>query len=164
MLDYVTDDAVKVFTASENLSAAIKNFVKREAVGDELGKKIAKNLSQALASEDSERIDGFIKKHKQDNGAYLFAIAGYAHFEFISIVSEQIVDNYADEFNKSYEIKEGEFNYLNENEFKKIASSALKDIDEAIDNAELPANPFMKNVVYNAIFDSAVLDKVFANS
>ena len=160
MLDYNVEDVVSVFDASPNVNAAIKGFIKREVTKGDPGGKLAKSLAQVLASKDNDRITGFINKHKDENAGYLFAIGGYAHLEFITIISEQIVDNYAEDFNETYESDGTECKVTNKAEFKKIAGAALKEIDEAIDNAELPENPFMKNVVYNAIFEDAVFTKV----
>ncbi|MEZ4755089.1 MAG: hypothetical protein R3A13_12470 [Bdellovibrionota bacterium] len=161
MLDYNTNDAVVVFEVSSDLKSAIKNFIKREAGKGDPGGKLAKNLYEVFNSGDKSRIDNFLNKHKTENATYLYAIGGYAHLEFITIISENIVDNYAEAFNETYESDGKVCKVTDDKEFKKIAVAALKEIDEAIDNAELPDNPFMKNVVYNAIFEIAVLKKVF---
>ena len=160
MLDYATSDVLEVFEASPNMNAALKNFVKREVTKGDPGGPIAKSLKQVLASKDTSRIEGFLNKHKEENGGYLLAIGGYAHLEFITIISEHIVDNYAESFNETFESDGTECKVTDDKEFKKIATQALDEIAEAIDNAELPKNPFMQSVVYNAIFEDAVFEKV----
>ena len=160
MSKLTTADAIEVFSRASNLNSSIKNFLKKEVrKGDEL-ERFTKNFKSAVGSGDEARAQGFLDKYLESHAKWLLALAGYAHIDFVGAVSEKVVTQFAEDFNKTYNLDDGTLKVTDKKNFERIAKESLGIINAELKTYELENSEFMRRAVMNAIFDDRVLEQV----
>lgn len=158
MLECSAEDIAQSLKKAPNINAAIKNFLKREVKKGDPAEKFAKSLRSAISSPG----DGVALKFVEDSlpkfQNHLYSVACYAYYEFVSELAGSVVEKYADDFNATFEINEGQLKYKDEGKFKTISDKALEILRKGLNDAGFGGSPFMKNVTMISIFERPVID------
>ncbi len=160
MLDYTIADAVNCLKKANNLNAAVKHFLKREVRSGDPSEKFAKELREIIERDNSEATKRFFDKHIPRFERQLFAIGGYAHWDFIGALIERIGTKHADQFNATYAVNGESIEISDQAKFDSIAKLAISDVDHELANKGFPDSKFLKNVILSTLFEPAVLRAV----
>ncbi|MCB0340218.1 MAG: hypothetical protein KDD53_11470 [Bdellovibrionales bacterium] len=158
MLEFKAQDAFECLSKAKNFNAAVKGFLKREVQGNADVGRFAKQVRDFVVKGREEPFVEFVKKQRQNAEWYLYALGSYAFFDFISEVSEAVFDEYAQEFNATYDIDNGAVSFKDKSKFESIARQALELIDTQLKGSEYPKSDFMRNVLLTSVFDRALMD------
>lgn len=160
MKDPTTDEVLEVFKKSRSVEQAAKSFLRREVQKGSPEEQFVRNFKSALTSGSEARARSFIDKYLANNQNYFLALAGYAHLEFITGLSNKVFDKYADEFNATYETLEKEVRVKDKKKFAEIVKSTTEMLDAELKAYALPDSWFMKKTALNAIFEPRVMQQV----
>ena len=163
MLPYTNKEIVDCFLSAKNPNSAVKTFLKKEVKkGDQAG-KFAKTFRSVLTSADTQkesRVGGFVEKYLPDYEMHFISIASYAHPEIVENVANEIIDQFAEEFNETYEMDGDDLKVKDKTNFDRIGKQSLGIIDSKLTEHGFGSNAFLKNVVMVSIFDYKVLEVV----
>lgn len=154
---YKIEEIAEALIAAKNINAAAKSFLKREVAKGSPGEKFVKSARRVLSQNDS--VDGvkeFLEKNLEKNEPYIMGLVAKAYSTEIDPIVAQVFDKYADDFNETYSVTNGDFSYEDEGKFKEIVAACDRLIMDALKEAELPTSTFMKLVLYQVIFDDNV--------
>jgi len=160
MFDYTIADVVRTLRMAKNLNSAVKHFLKHEIKPGDSAGKFAKELRDVVLSNNDLAIESFFKRYLPQYERHLLAIGGYAHWDFIGKLVEEIGESYADAFNQTYAVSESEFTMKNEKEFSCIAKQAVERVVAELKAREFGDSMFMKNIVLSSLFEPKVLERV----
>lgn len=163
MLPYSTEDAVSVLSKSQNLNAALKNYLKREVPNGDPAARFVKDFRAAIDSSNTARLQSYIEKARPQYDLPLIGICGYAHMETVGQIVTVIANKFADEFNSTYDSSGGTLKFKNQKRFDEIMKEALRMLDSELEKRDFRNSTFMKNAVLATIFEKAVLDYALAN-
>lgn len=161
MFTYTYPEIAASLTRAKNLNAAIKKFIKHEgrAGGDTV--KFAKEVKATFVDRRAAGGEKLFERYLPKYENHLLLLAAYAHADFVQKTVNQIIDQYADAFNSTYERSEQGVNVTNQAEFSRIVKASFEIINAELKAYEFADCPFMKNVVMISIFDMNVIPEVF---
>lgn len=160
MIDYTIADAVNCLKEAKNLNSAVKHFLKKELRPGDPAEKFAKELRDVIERGDNTQIKKFFERHMPKFERQLFAIGGYAHWDFIGAAIERIGAKFADQFNTTYSSSESGVSINDKNRFNSIAKEALQAVDQELSTNGFEKSSFMKNIMLSSLFEPAVLEHV----
>jgi hypothetical protein len=166
VLPYSTEEVIQAFESAENLNAALKSFLKREASAGAHIEPFAKAFRHAVKNGRAGAIGAFVEANHARHAALFLGVARYAFARPIEAVAGSIIDTFAEEFNATYTdgpSNQGEPAPLiitNPDRFAGITSEVLLQIDSGLTGAGVTPNNFFRNVVLTAIFEPRVLTEV----
>jgi hypothetical protein len=158
------NDVFGVLAASENINAAIKGLLKRQQTPDPVGVRFMKDLKAAFSSPRSEAAKTLIAQGLPRAAPYLIALGAHAYADVVERVSAPIIEEFADDFNATYQANSGSnaVTVSDEKEFSRIMREAIGRIENALSQIQSPSgtNPsaFMRAVMISAIFEPGVID------
>ena len=153
------EEVLEVFRTARNTNAAIKKILKQEVKRGSPEERFFKDFRNAVMSpRAAEATEFFIRRHYPAGERYFMVIAGYVHDEAMVDISSRIIDQYAEEFNETYEQRDSDIEVRNSERFESLARAALEMI--GLGEHNLPQNAFMKNVLINRLFTPEVIKKL----
>ena len=167
MLPFTNEDAVAVLMKAPNLNSALKNFLKREIkAGDPAGRFI-KDLKSLSSSIQIKPFEDYVAQSRPAFDNHLLVIGKYAQVDQVNNIVGLIVEQYAEDFNSSYqteELAEGaqKIAVTDKPKFEKIVKAAVDIISKEQATAGYPDSNFFKNLVLLSVFDRPVLDHILA--
>ena len=164
LLPFTTQDAVTVLKKSENLNAALKNFLKTEIRNGDPAGRFVKDFRDLIDATDSSRLEGFLDRSRTKFETHIIGVGGYAHAELVREIVANIADKYAEEFNSTYTISGDKVDVKNQKRFDEIAKEAFAIIEKELASRGFDGSVFLKNVVLVSIFDRGVLTKILERS
>lgn len=162
MLQTTIEDVESSLQAAPNLNAAVKNLLKREAQGQGSEQLVAfaKECRDVVQSRRDGALRSFIEKNYPRREAFFLGLARYAHSPTFTAVIENIFNEYAAEFNSTYETGTDSISVTNPERFAAIVKGVSVMIDDGLRAAGLPINNFLKNSLLVSIFEPQVLQAV----
>ncbi len=164
MLKTTVEEIVQGFSGAKNLNAALKNFLKREAQADPSIERFAKDFRAAASAvrpaAAALAIQAFIKKNHPAKELYFAAVARYAYPELFEATIGSIHQEYAEEFNRTYQTTEQGINVVDRAKFQSIIKQVRARVEAALTGAGLPCNNFLTNSFFLGIFEANVLKEV----
>ncbi len=155
------EEIVEVFRNAKNVNAAIKKILKQEVKRGSPEERFFKDFRNAVISaRASEAIDFFVRRHYPAGERYFMVVAGYVHDDAMVDISAKIIDQYAEEFNSTYEQLESDIEIKDSAKFESIARQALQMVEDGLREHQLPVTPFLKNVLVNRLFTQEVIEKL----
>jgi hypothetical protein len=158
MLEYSNQDIVELLDACPNLNAAVKGFLKNDTGGDQQAAKFAKAFRKATNS--ARGIGDFVEKYHQDYAPHFLAIARHGHTEVINAIAEQVITQYADQFNETYEKNGDSITVKDQEAFVSITRDVCTLLTDVIAEAELPDNLFFRTIIIDWLYDPEVVPEV----
>ena len=164
MLKTTVEEIVQAFSGAKNLNAALKNFLKREAQADPSVERFAKDFRAALSAvrpaAAALSMQAFIKKNHPTKELYFAAVARYAYPELFEATIGSVHEEYAEEFNRTYQATDQGVNVTDRPKFQAIIKQVRKKVEAALVGAGLPCNNFLTNSFFLGIFEPNVLKEV----
>lgn len=160
MLKSNVQEVQESFAAAKNLNAALKNLLKKESSGTPQIVSFAKEFRAAAGSGKSGPRDLFIERNYPEKELYFMGAIRYAFPELIEATVGAIIENYADDFNATYERKDDKVAVTNAAGFKKIVKEVHEIVKRDLKAAEVPSNSFMQNALLATVFEVDVLAEV----
>jgi hypothetical protein len=157
MLTYSSDDVVQALGVSKNLNAALKSFLRREVKKGDPAEKFVKELRATLIDKDGRDPEKLLARYMPDLENHLIVIAAYAHHDFVNAISQEIVGEYGEAFNKTYTSNGETITITNRPEFERIIREVAKRLKERSETLGLTGNPFFLNVMLNTIFERPLM-------
>lgn len=158
MLECTADDIYEALDKAPNVNAAIKNFLKREGKKGDPSERFAKGLRQVFSTNNEVLRKKFINDTMPQHLNYFYSVACYAYFEFVSKLAENIVNQYADDFNNTFEIVENKLNFKDRAKFDAISAQALDMMDAELKELNFSGSQFMRNVALISVFEQPVIE------
>ena len=162
MLPFTTQDAVTVLKKSENLNAALKNFLKREIKNGDPAGRFVKDLRELGESSNTTRLESYIDRSRAKFELQLIAIGAHAHSQIVENIAGKVTEKYAEAFNETYTLGEDKIEVTDKKNFDQIVKQAFELIDADLKASGSADSPYMKNSVLLAIFDKRVLDYILS--
>jgi hypothetical protein len=162
MLKYTSEQVIEAFKAARNVNAAAKKYIKNEGDSDPKGMRVIKKLREAFESKNPLVAENFIKMHLKDYEMQILTVIKYAYAEYVTALSQQIVERYSDDFNKTFEMKDDEVVVNDTTTFNRIVSEVFAIIENTLKEVSVPNSPVMKNIIIYTIFDPAVAEYITA--
>ena len=159
MSDYTIAEVTEVFKKAANMNAAVKKVLKQD-IQDEAALKFIKSFRTVLGADRDGALEGFLEKYLDKYDKVLLALAVVAHKDLVTEIVNVVIEKYADEFNTTYEKKEGGVTYKDRTKFEKVVKEVRGVIEAHLQAAELPASHFLKAAVITQIFDEELLPEV----
>jgi len=150
-------DIITALQGARNLNAAVKQCLKREVQKGTPAEKFLKQLKTFLVSERWDAAETFIEKKLETFEPYLQLLTQQAYAGAIDIISDKIIEIYAEKFNATYERKESGVEVQDSTLFQKIVREVDSSLDDELKHQDLPPSPYMKQVLYSAVFEEDVL-------
>lgn len=160
MLEFTSEDAVNVLMKSGNLNAALKHFLKREIQNGDPAGRFVKDLRTFVDKPNTTQFKAYVDRMRGKFELQLIAIGGYAHSNLVSSIASQVVEKYADDFNKTYETEGETVKIKDQKGFDAIVKDVFGIIDGELKGAGLGESQFLRNSILVNIFDRPVLQKI----
>ena len=157
MFSFTTEDVVGSLKRAGNINSALKNFLKREVRRGDPAERFVKDLREAMLGKDEARAFQYIDKKRPGFDSHLIAIGSYAHSEMVMTLANQIVEQYADRFNATYEIQSDDIAVKNKKEFDAIMQEVSGIVSKNLKDKGFGESVFMQSVVFSTVFDRPVL-------
>ena len=161
MLAYNKEEIFDSFRAAPNVNAALKKFLKNEVKRGDPIERFTKDLRTAVSGGRDDALKSFIDRSLPDYEPHLMVISRYLYNNAIEEIISGIYERHADQFNETYSLDSGSFEYKDQSGFEKIIADVAKEVDAGIGEHELPATPYMRNVIHGALFDEQVMPEVY---
>lgn len=156
-----TTEIIEVLSVAKNLNAALKNLIKREGASNPavavFAKEFRMKLGAAKLTGSEDFIDRCIEKGREK---LFFGVARYAFAEVIDMAVERIIDQYADDFNATYERTDEGISVKNPGRFKEIVTDVSTQSASALAEATIPVNGYSRGVMLATVFEPDVLEEV----
>ena len=162
MLGYQSSEVVEAIHSAPNVNSALKNFLRNEIQKGDPAAKFVKKLRTLASAKSSEALQSFIDQSLPKFEKHLFVIARYAHGNAVAEISSAIVENFAEDFNATFEKKGDGVEVLNKEKFSEIVSQVVKNIESRLEQGSLPQGGFMKSLMLDWIFEPEVLPEVLS--
>lgn len=160
MTEINSDQATDVFLAASNLNAALKSFLKREVQKGDPREKFVKSFRKIISSNNKEQIKSFLEQQIARDPSTVLGLAGYAHSDTVTGISQQIIDQYAEKFNECYETSESSATITDQANFDKILKKSAEHYKQSIKETSLPDNHFMSLVFVHSLFEDQLIEQV----
>ncbi|NBW40408.1 hypothetical protein EBR25_05295 [bacterium] len=162
MFSYSVEDAVECFQNAKNINAAIKKIIKSDAAKDPSTLRFVKAFKSAIKYQKQEALTAFLESAFGEYDQHLFLVLRNSYSSLFEPVIDEIISEYADRFNETYEIdySTNTISITVENEFKDLGQKAIEQLVAKISNADLPVNGFMKEATLYALFEPLVLEEL----
>ncbi len=161
MLEYDVNQVIEGLALARNPNSALKNFLKQEIKKGDPVAKFIKALKNVLAKKNQEQLAEFVNTYHDKYQPAFFVVTRYIHNQPLGEIVEGIIEQYAEEFNQSYESSDDQITIKDQQTFERIVKSALEEINSGLGQRDLPQSPFMKNLVIDWLFDEAVAREVY---
>lgn len=149
-----------VLSTADNMNAALKTFLKREARSDNSVEPFVKSLRSVVARNRDGELLAYIEKLYPAYEAYFSPLFSYAFPKVRDAIATAVVEQYGDTFNATYERREKGIQVTKSAEFSSIAREVLVKVEQGLDQAGVPRNNFSVSAMLAAIFEPDVLVKV----
>jgi hypothetical protein len=162
MLQTTIEDVESSLQAAQNLNAAVKNLLKRESQGQGSAQLVAfaKECRDVVQTRREGALRSFIEGNYPRREAFFLGLARYAHGPAFTSIIENIFNEYAAEFNSTYETGADSISVTNPERFTAIVKGVSVTIEDGLRSAGLPINNFLKNSLLVSIFEPHVLQAV----
>lgn len=161
MTTITASEIIEVLSVAKNLNAALKNLMKREGGANPAVAVFAKEFRSKVGGGRLVGAEGFIDKCIQKGReGFFFGVARYAFSDVIDAAVEQIIEQYADDFNATYERSEQGISVADTARFQEIVSAVCELSTAALRTAEVPVNSYSKGVMLVTVFEPDVLEEV----
>jgi len=160
MYPYEQKDLITAFQAAPNLNAALKGFLKSQVQKADQTSKFIKSFRASITSKSPGALESFIENSLPRFERHFFLIGRHALSAETESILDQVIEKYADDFNKTYQSQGSSISVNNRDEFNSIAKQALRDLDGGLEQSKLPNNNFMRNVLVYSLFDEQVMGEI----
>lgn len=160
MLEYGAEDVIALLKASGNLNAAVKNFIKNELDADPKAHKFARAFKKAALSAREDALDEFVRKYYEEYEHLFYAMARYAHSGALGEIIELAIEEYAEDFNSSYDSDEESIEIKDQDAFGRISRAVCELLVTQVSERNIPDSPFLRNVFVGWLYDSPVIPEV----
>jgi len=150
------EEVTGAFLAAKNTNAALKNFLKKEKPSDDSVVRFVKSFRNEVSGGSADKLRSFIEEHLDDHTDEFLMLARYAHPEFVATTAHQIINEYADEFNKTYEKDGATITIKDKKKFESIVSKVSAIVDDELRKAGLPLTNFMRHAVLLYVFEAEI--------
>lgn len=151
-----TEEIKCAFFKANNLNAALKNVLKKEAQkGSDLEKVIKILKKGVLAKKDNllrNTLDKCLPKYK----AECTLILRYAYDDEISEIANEIIEKHGENFNSTYESDGDKITITDNTEFNHIIGDVLKITESKFKELNLENNNLFKFILFDTVFDKPV--------
>jgi hypothetical protein len=156
-----TVEIVEVLKSAKNLNAALKNLMKREGDNNPDVVAFAKDMRARISGAKWNGIEDFIQRSMERNRqGYFLGLARYAFADVIDPLVEEIIEQFADDFNATYERSEEGVTVVSPDRFREIVSQVSSMADNALKQADIPVNAYSRATMFATVFESDVLEEV----
>ncbi len=145
---------------AKNLNAAIKKYLKTDALKGSSEEKFLKKLKSLQSLKNPDSFLNFIEKTEEDKLECLENLTRYAYSDLIDNLVEEIIEKHSEDFNKTYSAGVSEIKIEDEDSFVEIAKAVEKKIYTEIKNANIESADFMKDVISGSIYDGGILIEI----
>lgn len=159
---YRPEDVANCFLNAKNPNAAIKNFLKREVQKGDPSVKVVKDLKSILTSAEGvrqERLHAFFERHMEKYEKHFMSVAGYAHAEVVNPIADEVIEEFAEAFNETFEEADSGIVVKDRKKFESIAKKAVEKISTELKKSDSDS-VFLQGVVVVSIFEQPVLDEL----
>lgn len=160
MLETNVEEVTTALTSAKNLNAALKSFLKREGTQTPQVASFAKEFRGVVSSGRPEPVRLFIEQNYDKRPMYFLGVARYAYPELIEAVVGQIIEQHAENFNKTYDRVEQGIKVTDAKGFAAIVKNVAQMIDDGLTTSGAPASNFMRNAIMASVFEPDVLTEV----
>jgi len=161
MYSYKREDLIAAFSAAPNINSALKGFLKHEVTKGDQSAKFVKAFRVAATAKNPEQFVEFVQKALPRYERHFFLIARHAYSAEVEPMLDVVIDQYAEEFNQSYDGEGENVSVTDRKKFDSIAKSALQALDGELEKSSmLPNNNFMRNMLVFSLFEEGVIKNI----
>jgi len=160
MYPYEQKDLITALQSAPNLNSALKGFLKSQVQKGDQTSKFIKAFRVATTSKTPGALENFIDKSLPRFERHFFLIARHALSTETEVILDQVIEKYAEDFNKTYQLQGSAITVSNKEQFDSIAKQALNDLDNGLEQSKLPNSNFMRNVLVYSLFDEQVIHEI----
>lgn len=141
---------------SNNLNAALKNVLKKEAEKGSSLEKFSKALRKATSAKNEKvlknTLDQYAEKYKPES----ILILRYVYDKEITEISNLIIEKFGEEFNSTYENKDELISLTNEDRFNEIINEVKELSQKKLKEYNMQPNTLNKFILFDTLFDKPV--------
>ena len=157
MFEYSDLEVRELLVGAANINAALKKLLKHEIEKGHPAERYIKRLREALAAPATGLLDAFLSNRNPTFEPYLVAVGAYAYGDLFNSLSGEVIDHYAEEFNSTYTVLDGNLMVTDRGCFERIIVEVFGVVENQLQASALAGNAFARRIILERIFDETVL-------
>lgn len=142
--------------SSDNLNAALKNVLKKEAEKGSSLEKFSKALRKSATAKNEKVLKNTLDQHADKYKHESILILRYVYDLQITDIANLIIGEYGEEFNTTYENNDEVITLTSESRFNEIINEVKELSKKKLKEHKMEVNTLNKFILFDTLFDRPV--------